>query len=192
MLLGWLVALPIGLCAWLGVAEATVARRMTLAQMSAQSDLILRGTVVDQTSFWSPDKRYVVTHTTVRIGNKLKGRAPGGADTVVVRQIGGEVDGVRMEIAGNARLSKTEEVVLFLKTDTRYGYVQGMAQGKYTVFRGAGGVDMVRRDLTGLSFTNVIAPTPPQVAFTPGGWEPALTYSELLQQAGMAATGGTP
>ncbi|MFN3198606.1 MAG: hypothetical protein ACE366_09375 [Bradymonadia bacterium] len=134
-------------------ADATVMKALSLDQMVKQSDVIVRGEVVAQHSAWNEAGNRIYTVTELKVMEPLKGQAT--SETIIkIRQLGGTVDGITQNIAGNALLSTGEEVAIFLRADAEKSlhYVVGMAQGKYTIDRSSG-TPMVVRQMHGLSFT---------------------------------------
>ena len=132
-------------------AEATVMTALSLDDMARGADVIARGEIVEQKSAWIERRIYTVTR--LKITESLKGSHKAG-DVISIRQLGGTVDGISQQIAGNARLAVGEEVALFLKSDPEKDlhYVMGMAQGKYAIDRSSGAPRAVRQ-LSGLSLS---------------------------------------
>ena len=95
-------------------ALATVVIHETLEEMSANSQLALRGTVLESEARYGPNGRSINTYTQLRVDEVLKGNF-GGAPTVTVRQPGGTVGDLTMEVPGTAKFTKGEEVVVFLE-----------------------------------------------------------------------------
>ncbi len=119
-------------------AMATIVRALTVEQMTTTADVIAEGQVTDQTSAWNEEKTRIYTVTTLTLTVTHKGPVKAG-EAIQIRQIGGTVDGLTQSIAGNAKLTKGEEVLVFLDRDAARGlhYVVGMAQGKFTIDRAA-------------------------------------------------------
>jgi hypothetical protein len=139
-----------GLLGGLGPAHATVVHFLDEAALAKQSDSVVRGRVVAQ-SVARVDGR-LWTDTTLEVDEVLKGKLRPGAK-MLVRQPGGERDGVGMRVIGVARFSLGEEVVLFARWAGGRHHSVGMAQGKYQLRRDSAGNLRARRDLSGLSFT---------------------------------------
>ena len=61
--------------------------------------------------------------------------------TIVVRELGGEKDGVGMNVAGSAQFSRGQDVVVMLNAMDPDGFydVKGMMMGRYDVVRDEGG-----------------------------------------------------
>ena len=130
-------------------AQATVVVPLDYGALTRQADVVVQGSVIAQTSFWGPSKERIYTHTKVAVTRTLKGRAP---SVLTVRQWGGQVDDVRMDVPGNADLKYGEEVVLFLSTDGQYHFVVALAQGKFSLAADASGRKLAHRALDGLTF----------------------------------------
>lgn len=94
---------------------------------------IVRGSVVDTWSAWNDDHDVIFTYATVRVSRYFGERA--GPDTLLVREVGGTVDGYTQEAIGFPAIRRGEQVVLFLtewenSTDLR---IHAFNQGKYLV-----------------------------------------------------------
>lgn len=127
-------------------AEATIMRQLDLDTLVSTADLIALATVGEQTA----EKRGVriVTRVELRPERVMKGAAEG---PVMVEVMGGTVDGIGQKVAGTARFTAGEQVIVFLvRLPEGDGWrVRGMAQGKLSVVPGLGGGRVVR-DLSGL------------------------------------------
>ncbi|MBU0553814.1 hypothetical protein KKF91_01505 [Myxococcota bacterium] len=137
-------------------AEATITRALSLKQLAGESDAIIRGRVTRQASSWNEAHTRIYTVSEIVVVETLKGQP---LKALEVRQIGGSVEGITQAIAGNAKLSEGEEVLLFLDADEDpqrpYHYILGMAQGKYSVLRRAEGPPLIARDLEGLALARI-------------------------------------
>jgi hypothetical protein len=133
-------------------AQATVILRMDLKQLVGRSDVIFVGKVVKIHSRWTPDKRHIVTDTTFRVSQDLRGCKPGG--TVVVQQLGGAVGGIGMRVSGSPSFKRGEEAVLFTEKRGKARFVVGMRQGAYRLTRDTGGNVTVRANLHGLTLAD--------------------------------------
>jgi len=117
-------------------AMATIVRALSVEQMTATADVIAEGHITAQSSAWNAEKTRIYTVTTLTVTVAHKGTVKTG-ESIQIRQIGGTVDGLTQSIAGNAKLTQGEEVLLFLDQDQARGlhYVVGMAQGKFSIDR---------------------------------------------------------
>jgi hypothetical protein len=102
-------------------------------QVARESSLIVRGTVVNTYSAWDDAHELIFTYATVRV-HRYFGEAT-GPDTLVVREVGGTVDGYTQEAIGFPAIRNGENVVLMLArwddgTDYR---IHAFNKGKYLV-----------------------------------------------------------
>lgn len=135
-----------------GTAQATVLAPLDTRALTSRADRIVLGTVESQAARWTDDHDAIYTDVTVRVSESYKGRlAPG--QTLVVRRLGGEVDGVGMRVFGAASFAVGEEVVLFVEARGSASYPVGMTQGKLHVSRGPDGQKRVSANLAGVAFT---------------------------------------
>ena len=58
-------------------AEATVAVQLSRAELVAQSDLVVRATVLGVTSRWNEDQSQIISLTTLRVSETVKGEKLG-------------------------------------------------------------------------------------------------------------------
>ena len=127
--------------------SATMVQRMALEQVTHEAARIVHGTVVDVRS-GRDDSGLPATWITLAVARTLKGVA---ASELTFKQYGVAeplADGTITRVAGLPRYHVGEEVVLFLRADSRRGFTSpvGFSQGTYRVSR-AGGLPEVRRDL---------------------------------------------
>lgn len=134
-------------------AHATVMVEVQIEDMIRDADVIVHGVIErsDVRLSLRAGHSEPQTITRVRVTRWLKGQ--GGA-RVVIREIGGEMQGRGLRIDGIPRYAVGEEVVVFLTRLERDVYrTYGMAQGKMLVRRGVPGVPTrVVRDLEGIGF----------------------------------------
>jgi hypothetical protein len=132
------------------VARADLSVRLTNAQLTAASDVVLIGRALSSQSRWID--RTLVTAVTVEIEESLKGDATGQIEVILP----GGIDASRrvkvgMTYPGAPTMRDNEQVFLFLtRSDEVGGYVvSGFAQGKFSIVTDAAGVRRVSRDLRG-------------------------------------------
>jgi hypothetical protein len=118
---------------------------VTFDQMTRESAFIVRGNVVNTWSAWDDAHEVIFTYATVRV-NRYFGEAT-GPDTLLVREVGGTVDGYTQEAIGFPAIRSGESVVLFLSpwengADFR---IHAYNQGKFLV-QNRGGVEMLVKD----------------------------------------------
>ena len=143
-----LVLLTIGAA----TATATVAKLMPLDRLVDRSDRIVHATVKSQKSQFDKKYNLVTTRTTLDVSETYWGS---DKKTIVIEQFGGEANGIKTIIAGDAKFTAGEEVILFLKDakdKSGLNYLTAMAQSKYTVQKQADGTELIWRDLEGLTF----------------------------------------
>lgn len=131
-----LAALPLSASQFIELSFDRVAR---------ESALIVRGTVESTYSAWDDNHEVIFTYATVRV-HRYFGEAT-GPDTLVVREVGGTVDGYTQEAIGFPAIRDGEEVVLLLsKWDGSEDFrIHAFNQGKYLV-RNRGGVEYLMDD----------------------------------------------
>ncbi len=132
---------------------ATVVVPLSREELTAQSDLVVRATVVSRRSGWNDDHSQIVTWTRLRVTEYLKGA--GGVE-LVLRQFGGAVDGLESAVPGDARLSVGQHAVLFLRRGDGVVFLTALSQAAFLVTMGPDGVVLARRDLGGLTFARWI------------------------------------
>ena len=114
-----------------GQAYAT-SIRVTLAQLSASSPLVVRGNVERIDSAWAPDRRIEST-VYVRVSEALRGDlAAGGLIPVLIE--GGRVGRIAMFSSEDPTFTVGEDVLVFLNADeTGTLRVTDNAQGKFKI-----------------------------------------------------------
>ena len=114
-------------------------------KIARESSLIVRGSVENTWSAWDDSHEIIYTYATVRV-NRYFGEST-GPDTLVVREVGGTVDGYTLEAIGFPAIRSGEDVVLMLSRWEDGGdyRIHAFNQGKYLV-RNIGGVEMLSAD----------------------------------------------
>lgn len=116
-----------------GFAQATLLRGMTLSELTQRSAHVLLLTPLDSRCSWAllGGRRLIVTETRARIEDALARQAP-EASEIVVRTLGGVLDGQGQLVHGQAELSLGRPSVAFLtRAKDATLWVTGMAQGHY-------------------------------------------------------------
>ncbi len=116
-------------------ASATTLERMSLAEMTQASQLIVRARCVANFTAW--DSGEIWTFTSFEIEDSWKGAPPAAAAEVTVRLLGGSVRDQTSTVSGVPRFRLGEEVVLFL---------QPAARGDFSVVSWVQGTFRIRRD----------------------------------------------
>jgi hypothetical protein len=131
-----LVALPL---------SASQFIEMPFDQVAREAKFIVRAEVVDTYSTWDAAREVIYTYATLRV-NRYFGETT-GPDTLVVREVGGTVDGYTQEAIGFPAIRRGEKVVLML-SDAENGSelrIHAYNQGKYLV-RNRAGVEVLVED----------------------------------------------
>jgi hypothetical protein len=140
LLLGSLVAAAGASVA--GRAEASLARALSLSELIRSSRHALVATPVDLFAQWETlgKHRRILTYTMVRAEYSLDGRPPATRE-LLVRTLGGIVDGIGQIVPGEAVLRKGVTSALFV-TDVSQDLfaVTAMAQGHYPLASDAQGI----------------------------------------------------
>ena len=119
--------------------DSTVVAFKSLEELTKESVMIVKGTVTDILTEWNSEHTLIISFVTIRIEKRYKGKIDITADTIVVRQIGGELEGYFTEVVGAPKFTVGEEVVLFLEpAENNFYHVFGMFQGKYRLEKGIG------------------------------------------------------
>jgi hypothetical protein len=139
-----LVAAPV----WL---RATTVVPMGVENLSHVSTHIVEGRALESISQWNPEHTLILTYTRFAVSRTLKGQAPG---TIMVRQLGGTVDGVTQKVSGVRHWRPGEEAVLFLQPSSIADgalVVTGLMQGNFLMRRTAEGQTLVSNDMPEVS-----------------------------------------
>ncbi len=147
---GWLLGCLVGLGWSASPAQATLLVYRSLDQQIQTAASIVRGRVLHKRSFIYHGNGHIYTDVRLHVLEAFKGQAP---HELVLRQLGGTVGERTTFIAGAARFSLGEEVVVFLEALRQPGFlfVQDLGAGKYTVFLHEGRT-LIRRSVEGLAF----------------------------------------
>jgi hypothetical protein len=102
-------------------------------QVARDATYVVRGSVIDTWSAWDDAHEVIYTYATLRV-SRYFGEIT-GPDTLLVREVGGTVDGYTQEAIGFPAIRRGEQVVLFLSqwdnsADLR---IHAFNQGKYLV-----------------------------------------------------------
>jgi hypothetical protein len=119
-----------------GSLSATTLVPADFAQMARESELIVRGTVVQVDGQRAGGRQTIESLITLRVSDTIKGTA---ADETVFRVPGGKVGPYRRVMVGAPQFSLGDEVILFLKGRApAIAMPYGLSQGVYRVSRTAG------------------------------------------------------
>jgi hypothetical protein len=117
--------------------------RMDFDEVARGAKLIVRAQVVDTYSAWDDAREVIYTYATLRV-TRYFGETT-GPDILMVREVGGTVDGFRQEAIGFPELRNGEKVVLMLNDDGSHLRIHANNQGKYMV-RERDGIEVLVED----------------------------------------------
>ena len=102
-------------------------------QVASESKYIVRGTIGQTWTAWDDAHEVIFTYATVRV-SRYFGETT-GPDTLVIREVGGTVDGYTQEAIGFPVIRSGEDVVLMLAQweDSPELRIHAFNQGKYLV-----------------------------------------------------------
>ena len=142
-----LVACLLVVCAS-GTLSATTLVPADFAQMARESELIVRGTVVQVDGQRIGGRQTIESLITLRVSDTIKGTA---VEETVFRVPGGKVGPYRRVTVGAPQFSPGDEVILFLKGRApAIAMPYGLSQGVYRVSRTAGTPVVTPAVVTGL------------------------------------------
>jgi hypothetical protein len=116
-------------------ASATLMRAHSVESLTRAASLVVRGRVLGSAAAWNEAHNRIYTHTEIRLEAVWHSADASPGDTVVVRTLGGVVDGIGQRVSGVPRFEPGSDVVLFLTDLPRgAGYrVVGLSQGAFRV-----------------------------------------------------------
>ncbi len=176
--------LSLSLALLLNPAQATVMRYLEVEELSRLSTEVFHGQIVSTKVYWDEQHTRIYTAVRVQINESFKGAAKRG-QIVTITQLGGELDGMRLDYAGRPAFNIGEAVVLFAKPGRNQDLiVVGLKQGKLRVIG-----DEAIRDFSGITLLEKTAEAKTgQVAVT--GKAPhvqtRLSLAELRQRVANA------
>jgi hypothetical protein len=154
-------------------------------QIARESRLIVRGTVESSFSRWDDSREVIYTYATVRV-DRYFGEFT-GPDTVVVREVGGTVDGYTQEAIGFPVLRDGERAVFFLAEAEEGAYrIHAYNQGKFLV-KNRGDVEVLVEDPVKQGEGRLEKPDQFEV-FT-NGLDGAMTVDEFASMVDSALSG---
>lgn len=107
--------------------------QLPFEDVAQQSTYIVRGTLGPVHSAWDDSGQTIFSYATVNV-SKYFGESA-GPDTLMVREVGGTVDGYTQQAVGFPTLREGQEVVLFLSkwSDSADYRIHAFNQGKFNV-----------------------------------------------------------
>lgn len=155
-------------------------------QVASESEYIVRATVGNTWSAWDSAHEAIYTYATLNVRNYFGDTR--GPQTLVVREVGGTVDGYTMEAIGFPAIRAGEDVVLMLSRwdDSADLRIHAFNQGKYLV-RERFGKTVLTSDPVKQGEDRTVEKGGPRVNFM--GDEPGLSLEEFAGMVSAARTG---
>ena len=115
-------------------------------QIARESKYVVRAQVIDTYTAWDDAREVIYTYATLRV-NRYFGEAT-GPDVLMVREVGGTVDGYTQEAIGFPAIRRGENVVLMLSQweDSSDLRIHAFNQGKYLVRTTPAGKEILVQD----------------------------------------------
>ena len=133
------------------VASASVVIHETFEEMARRVPVIVRGHVNRSVAAWDNEKHTIWTWTELTVTDPIKGK-PGSI--VLIKQPGGEIDGIGQAVAGAATFHEGDDCLVFLEhapQETTAFMVTGMSAGKILMTQWKG-LPAAMRDTSGIAF----------------------------------------
>ena len=137
LLLSLIVLLP-------AAAYATTVERLDLDDLVRKAGSVVVGKVGASRTYWSADRKIILTTYTIEVEENLKGR---GARSIELTTVGGTIGNVELHVSGMPAFEKDEKAVIFVENTGAFKTVVGLGQGKFTVMN-----DEVSNNVQGLAF----------------------------------------
>jgi hypothetical protein len=127
------------------MTQAASGPRWTPTELAGFADVVVTGRVATIATGWDHEVRAIYTYVTVDLTEVLKGHID--ADRITVKQLGGAVNGVVLNVTDQATFSVGEQVLLYLEARPRDGtlYTTALWQGKWDVRFGSRGQSIAVR-----------------------------------------------
>jgi hypothetical protein len=124
------------LVCWFGSSVSsfgTTVERLTLEALANRAGRIVEGTVRGSRSYWSSNRKLILTTTTIEVDDAIKGRS---TRSIEITTVGGQVGDAVLYVAGMAKFRPGESTIVFVEESGVYLTVLGLAQGKFSVSNG--------------------------------------------------------
>jgi hypothetical protein len=159
-------------------------------QVAREAQYVVRGEIVNTWTAWDESHEVIFTYATLRV-DRYFGETT-GPDTLVVREVGGTVDGYTQEAIGFPMIRQGESVVLFLSpwADSSDLRIHAFNQGKFLV-RNRGGREFAVADDVHQGDARLGHDTPgaPNVRADSADADNGLSLDELAQMIDDARAG---
>jgi hypothetical protein len=130
--MGGAILLVVTLALFTQPSSALVVRELSFDELVVEAGSIYRGRVVKKRVAWNESRTLILTHYTLSIRETLKG-TPGAQ--VRFSELGGEIDGVALDVPGAPEYRLDEEVVVFLHAEKGRVMTLNWRRGKFPVER---------------------------------------------------------
>jgi hypothetical protein len=119
------------------VSYASIFMKIPFSQLVQKSNEIAQGKVISLKSEWNDQHTMIFTYVTFEVQSFLKNSAR-KPETVVVKELGGQVDDITSAPIGFPQFTIGQETILFLHTWNDGSYrVLEYCQGKYNIYQDA-------------------------------------------------------
>lgn len=148
----------------LSVGHATSFAPQDFPKAVQDAPIIVRGKIGMSYADWGKDDngiKTVYTYLELHVSEVFKGSphglSPPSFPHLMIREMGGEKDGIGVEVTGTSHYGRGEDVIVFLREKNGEGSfdVQGMMMGKYNLQKEADGTEF----LVGAAFMPTSTPT---------------------------------
>ena len=112
--------------------QASTEQKLSLAQLNAEAEVIVRGRVEEITTREASDRRPITTVIRISVERQFKGPK---VSSVTIEKAGGSQGELTLGIPGSPEFSAGEDVILFVKQRrSRAAFnIVGGKQGKFTI-----------------------------------------------------------
>jgi hypothetical protein len=116
---------------WAGSGLGSTVRQLDTRELTLDSHDIVVGEVQSVRSYWNAAHTRIFTDVTVHVTRSLKGSA---GSMLTLTELGGEVDGARLDVPGCPTFRPGQQSLLFVWRDSQgRAQVNGLAQGKFDI-----------------------------------------------------------
>lgn len=141
-----------------GVGSATTVIPLSVENLTQISSHVVEGHAVSSWAQWNAAHTVIFTYTEFQVSRTLKGQT---GSAVVVRQLGGSLDGITEKVAGVRHWQTGDQALLFLRPgEAQDGslVVTGLMQGNFLVYHAPNGETLVSNGAPDTSAYRVGAP----------------------------------
>jgi len=115
------------------IATPLTVEKIGLERMTRESNVIIYGRIRSTYSQW--EGKNIFTYSSIQVYESPKGWSE---RTVIVKQTGGKVGDIGLEVDGTPKLNRGEDVVLFLVQWQGHLWIHSIVLGKFSVVREEG------------------------------------------------------